>query len=80
MTAVDIKSELLRLVETLPPERQAQVLEFVRFLYGQARADAVQNVTQPPTIELRAVPAVTLRGLTGLVFLGGDAVADTEAL
>jgi hypothetical protein len=80
MTALDIKSELLRVLETLPPGRQAQVLEYACFLHEQARAEAAEKVTQPPGIEVRAVPAATLLTLTGLVALGGDAVAETEAL
>ncbi len=80
MTALDIKSELLRVLETLPPERQAQILEFACFLRRQAREDTAEKLSPPATIELRSLPAATLTNLTGLVVLGGDAVADTEAL
>jgi hypothetical protein len=80
MTALDIKSELLRLVETLPPEQQAQILEFACFLHEQTRAEAIKKVIPPPRIVVRPLPATTLTNLTGVVALGGDAVADTEAL
>lgn len=72
-----VKPELLRVLDALPPSRQTQVLDFARFLYRQVA------VAEPPVaqdIEVRAVPATTLLRLTGLVALGGDALADTEAL
>lgn len=80
MSALDIKSELLRVLETLPPERQAQILEFACFLHRQTRADTAEKLVPSARIEVRPLPATTLTNLTGLVALGGDAVADTEAL
>ena len=80
MTTIDIKPELLRVVDALPPSKQAEVLDFAHFLRQQMAAGEPGEVRQPWRIELRVVPATTLLGLTGLVALGGDAVADTEAL
>ncbi len=77
MTALDIKSELLRVVEALPPARQAELLDFACFLHRQTAADESEKETQTSRIERRAVPATTLLSLTGLVVLGGDSVADT---
>ena len=77
---MDIKPELLRVVDALPPSKQAEVLDFARFLRQQMAAGEPGEVRQPSRIELRVVPATTLLGLSGLVALGGDAVADTEAL
>jgi hypothetical protein len=49
----------------LPPLQRAELLERLRAL------------CEP---ELRTVPASRLHALTGLVSLGGDALADTEAI
>ena len=80
MAALDIKSELLRLVEILTPEQQAQILEFAHSLQQQTRVEALKKVPPPPKIVVRPLPATTLMNLTGMVTLGGDAVGDTEAL
>ena len=80
MPAMRVKSELLRLLDALPSPRQAEVLDFVRFLHQQTALTEPLKVSQYPPIELRVVPATTLLDLTGLVALGGDAVVDTEAL
>jgi hypothetical protein len=74
-----VRPELLRLLDTLPPSRQDELLDFARFLHQQA---AEMGAAEPagPAIELRLAPAATLAGLTGIVALGGDAVADAEAL
>ena len=71
MTAFDIRSELLRLVETLPPEQQAQILEFARFLRQKTPAEAREKIISPPRIAVRLVPATTLTNLTGMCALGG---------
>ena len=76
MAARDIKSELLRLMDILAPEQQDQILEFAHSLQQQMG----KKSPPPPKIVVRPVPATTLINLTGMVTLGGDAVADTEAL
>jgi len=80
MAATKVRSELLRLLDALPSPRQAEVLDFARFLHQQTALTEPPKVSQFPPIELRVVPAATLLDLTGLVALGGDAVVDTEAL
>lgn len=80
MPATKVKSELLRLLDALPLPRQAEVLDFARFLHQQTALSEPPKVSQYSPIELRVVPATTLLDLTGLVALGGDAVVDTEAL
>lgn len=67
-------SELVRLLDSLPPSKQREVLTFARFLRQQVQTEAGESAA------LRPVPADTLVPLTGVVALGGDAVADTEAL
>ena len=75
----NVKLELLRVLESLPSPRQIELLDFARFLQQIALTEPVKAST-PQEIELRVVPAASLLNLTGLVRLGGDAVADTEAL
>ena len=75
-----ITEELTQVLSSLPPPRQVEVLDFARFLQRQASEPARVQTPQPTDLRLRAVSAATLRDLTGLVHLGGDAVADTEAL
>ena len=75
-----IKPELLRLLDTLPRSQQTELLNFARFLHQQTSAAGPAASLANPAIELRVASATTLLGLTGLVALGGDAVADTESL
>jgi hypothetical protein len=57
------------------------VLDFAQFLRQQTLEKAVGETPSPgPKIQLNLAPAASLADLTGLVSLGGDALADTEAL
>lgn len=78
--AVKIEPELLRVLAALSQRRQAEVLEFARFLGRLAEKDLPVETRQEARIELRLAPADTLLRLTGLVALGGDALVDSEAL
>jgi hypothetical protein len=75
-----VQRELLRLVDALPRSKQVEILDFARFLHQQMAGVESDAALRASRIELRLVPASTLLDLTGLVALGGDAVADTEAL
>jgi hypothetical protein len=78
--AVKVQPELLRALAALSQRRQAEVLDFARFL-GQLAEQDIPAAARPETrIELRPAPADTLLRLTGLVTLGGDALVDSEAL
>jgi hypothetical protein len=77
--AARVKPELLRVLDTLSLPRQVEVLDFARFLQQETTPPEPAQVLQHPGIELHIAPATTLLALTGLVTLGGDAVADTEA-
>ena len=77
--AVKIQPELLRVIAELPQRRQAEVLDFARFL-GQLTGHDVDEAKPVSRIELRRASADTLLRLTGLVALGGDALLDSEAL
>ena len=59
------ETKLVEAFRRLPPQRRAELLDKLRAL------------REP---ELRTVPASRLYALTGLVSLGGDALADTEAI
>ncbi len=59
------EQELFEAFRRLPPQRRMELIEKLQTL-------------RVPT--LRTVPASRLYGLTGLVSLGGDAVADIEAI
>jgi hypothetical protein len=75
-----IRDELTQVLDALPPARQIELLDFARFL--QHEMSKPEHVAAPPATEvrLRAVSPETLLKLSGIVRLGGDAVADTEAL
>ena len=82
----EVKQALWDILEQLPPAQRHQVLDFARFLYQQVLTPPLslgetEGVAAPEQkIQLRLVPTESLVGLTGLVSLGGDAVADTEVL
>jgi hypothetical protein len=78
--AAKIRPELLRALAVLSEGRQAEVLDFARFLGQLAEKNTPAEVTPEARIELRLAPADTLLRLTGLVTLGGDALIDSEAL
>jgi len=65
---VNLKQQLVRELDELPPDKLMEVLDFVAFL----RTRKVPLVPSPP--------ASSLDRLTGLVAWGGDALADTEKL
>jgi hypothetical protein len=86
LSSQEIKQALWDILEQLPPAQRHQVLDFARFLYQQvltpprSLGETEGGPAPEQKIQLRLVPAESLVGLTGLVSLGGDAVADTEAL
>jgi hypothetical protein len=78
--ADQFRPELLRVFDGLPLSQQKEVLDFARFLRQQMKTNESAITAPLPQIELRTAPTTTLVGLTGLVHMGGDALADTEAL
>jgi hypothetical protein len=83
----DVKETLVDILGHLSPVQRRQVLDFVRFLRQQTfeplpSLEETAGEVLPPEqrLQLNLVPATSMIGLTGLVSLGGDAVADTEAL
>lgn len=76
----EARTELLRIVDSLPPAGQAQVLNFARFLAQRTNPSRPEGRAEAEGIVLHAASARTLFDLTALVALGGDAVAETEAL
>jgi len=74
--ALTMKTKVLQILDELPLERVAEVLDFVSFLNMRRRTE-VGSVMVP---NLPTVPATRLMSLSGLVAWGGDAVADTEGL
>jgi len=65
----DLKERVKEELDTLPPGRWREVLDFVRFLKRRPRPGTVQTL-----------PASSLDQLTGLVDWGGDALTDSERL
>jgi len=80
LLAGKVRPDLLRVLATLPGQRQAEVLDFARYLGQLHEEDVAVNGGTETNIELRLAPAETLRHLTGLVMLGGDALADSETI
>lgn len=74
--ALTMKTQVLQILDELPLERVAEVLDFVSFLNTRRRTNVVPiMMSNRPTF-----PAAGLMSLSGLVAWGGDAVADTEEL
>lgn len=65
---VNLKKQLMRELDELPPDKLTEVLDFVSFLRTR------KGYFVP------SVPASSLDRLTGLVAWGGDALVDTERL
>lgn len=65
----DLRERVKKELETLPPGRWREVLDFVRFLKRRPHPGTVQTL-----------PASSLDQLTGLVEWGGDALIDSERL
>jgi hypothetical protein len=78
--AARFRPELLQVFDGLPLPQQKEVLNFARFLQQQTATEAPLSTTRQPQLKLQTASATTLVALTGLVRLGGDAFADTEAL
>ncbi len=86
VVAKQVQSRIVSLLEQLPPESLSVVEQFVRFVYELAqKGQVVATVAKPPGAPYLyptvPVPASTLRSLSGIMPpVGGDALADTEAL
>ncbi|MEA3376808.1 MAG: hypothetical protein U9R72_11510 [Chloroflexota bacterium] len=65
----DLEERVKKELETVPPGRWREVLDFVRFLK-----------LRPGQVAVKTVPASNLDRLTGLVDWGGDALVDSERL
>jgi hypothetical protein len=77
----EVKEILIDILDHLSCVQRRQVLDFAQFLRQQALDETAGNVSLPePRIPLNLVSSASLVDMTGLVALGGDAVADTEAL
>ena len=74
--ALTMKTNVLQILDELPVERVAEVLDFAMFLSARRQ----NSVVPAPTLNLPTVPAAQLMPLIGLVAWGGDAVADSERL
>ena len=59
---------------------ESKLIEAFRRLPPRQRAELLNRLQALCELELKTVPASRLHALTGLVSLGGDALADTEAI
>jgi len=77
-----IKEAVQRVLDDLPAEKIAEVLDFALFLKARWTAQEESKATVPESTELilHTLPAAHLDRLTGLVAWGGNAVADAERL
>lgn len=73
-----VKRAIVKTLDDLQPEQVAEVLDFTAFLRERARSG--ESPQRPARVQLRLVPITSLMALTDLVSLGGDALADSEAL
>ena len=75
-TATSLKEEVISVLDQLPADRLAEVLDFALFVKARA-----QRSTQYRTfVRPEAVPRSDLMALKGIVSWGGDAVEDAERL
>jgi len=72
------KEAIIRVLDELPSEGVAEVLDFALFL--KQRLQAQLRLRQPQKLVVKTIPAAHLDALVGLVAWGGDALADTERL
>jgi len=81
-TTVQIKEAVQRVLDDLPAEKIAEVLDFALFLKARWTPQGESKATTPESTQLilHTLPASHLDRLTGLVAWGGDAVADAERL
>lgn len=82
-----IKEALRDILDDLTPVQWLELLDFARFLRQQtldhpaSLEERTEGVAAPDQgIPLNLSPATNMADLTGIVSLGGDAVADTKAL
>lgn len=69
-----VRERIAEILDELPPDKAAQVLDFARFIKQQVAAERSGDAA-PAFV---TVAAAQLEGLVGIVALGGDAVADAE--
>ena len=76
-TAISLKEEVISVLDQLPQDRLAEVLDFALFIKARVQRTATQQrmLARPETI-----PRNDLMALTGIVSWGGDAVEDAERL
>jgi hypothetical protein len=71
-----LKGATLRVLDDLPRERVAEVLDFALFVrQREGKESGIQRDQIVPSVS-----AAQLDGLVGLVAWGGDALTDTEHL
>jgi hypothetical protein len=57
-----------------------KLVEAFRRLPPHRRIELLRKLQSTETLQIVGAPVSTLKALTGVVSLGGDAVADTEAM
>jgi hypothetical protein len=72
--AASLKEAIIRVLDELPSDRVAEVLDFALFLKRRSQA----QLRQRQETVVKTMPAAHLDALVGLVAWGGDALADTE--
>jgi hypothetical protein len=81
MTAQDVTKTREPESDAIPVEvSEEELVEAFRRLSPGRRADLLDRLQALRELVVRKVPASRMHALTGLVSLGGDALADTEAL
>ena len=70
-----VKRAIVRTLDELRPDQVAELWDFAAFLQERARREPLPQTAR---VQLRLAPIESLTALTGLVALGGDALADSE--
>jgi hypothetical protein len=74
--AVNPREVLNKVLDQLPPDDVAEVLDFTLYLKHKREAQILQN----SKFMVKLVPGSHLLALSGLVEMGGDAYLDTEGI
>jgi len=68
-----LREETIRVLQQLPHDEVAEVLDFALFVQKRKKRDESQ-------FEVKAVPIETLEPLIGIMSIGGDALEDSERI
>lgn len=73
--AMELKESVIKILDELPSERIAEVLDFAEFVKHRDR-----DANRTSRLIIRSAPISQIEELAGIVSWGGDALEDSESL